>query len=247
MPTIKKRSQAAKKQPEQQIVTWAHLASDFYARNRKFVMIAVSILAIALLLGGGFVLNRSLDEQKAGPLFDSAYERYSPASGSRPDYAAALGLFKDVQKKYPSTLSGAMAGLYAGNCLMNMGRADEALQEYQSFITGYKNEELLTGLAYERMGYLYAGMGKQAEAIKAFKQAEALSGPGAASIELARLYEASGNAAESQKEYKMIADKLAGTSWGVEAMGKVQKIESAPASVSPQGDASKQTTSGKSK
>ena len=38
-----------------------------------------------------------------------------------------------------------------------------------------------------------------------------LIGPGIATLELARLYEAAGNSAEAQKKYKVIADKLAGT------------------------------------
>ncbi len=71
-------------------------------------------------------------------------------------------------------------------------------------------------------------LGKQTEAIKAFEQSEAVGGPGVATIELARLYEASGNTSEALKQYKLAQEKLGGTSWGVEAMGKVQVIKSSP-------------------
>jgi len=69
---------------------------------------------------------------------------------------------------------------------------------------------------------------RQEEARQSFDQADALLGPGAATIELARSYEAAGNKAEAEKKYKVVLDKLMGTSWGIEAMGKVQKTEPAP-------------------
>jgi tetratricopeptide (TPR) repeat protein len=186
-----------------------------------------------------------MDEQNAGPLFAAAYEQYSPTAGATPDFARALDLFRNLHIKYPSSLSGEIAQLYAGNCLMNLGRTEEALKEYQGFTGEYKNDNFLLGLAYQRMGYLYSALGNQPEAIKAFERADSLSGPGAATVELARLYEASGNSQESQKKYKTIADKLAGTAWAMEAMGKVQKIESPPGP-SPIKDAGKQDPGKKS-
>jgi hypothetical protein len=40
------------------------------------------------------------------------------------------------------------------------------------------------------------------------------------------LYEASGNIPESQKKYKLVLDRLGGTAWAMEAMGKVQALSS---------------------
>ena len=74
------------------------------------------------------------------------------------------------------------------------------------------------------MGYVNIALGKKADAVKAFEQSESLIGPGASTLELARLYEAAGNVAGAQQQYKLIADKLAGTAWAMEAMGKTQKI-----------------------
>jgi tetratricopeptide (TPR) repeat protein len=130
---------------------------------------------------------------------------------------------------------------------MNMGRLEEALKEYQTFEKEYKNNSLLMGLVHGRMGYLYASLGKQSEAIKAFEQSESLTGPSVATYELARLYEATGNTAESQKKFKVVSEKLAGTAWAVEAMGKVQKIEPQPAAVSSNGGGEKEKSLPKSK
>jgi tetratricopeptide (TPR) repeat protein len=154
----------------------------------------------------------------------SAYGYYSPSQGIGADFTKALDLFRSVQKQYSSTGSGAIAQYYVGNCLANLGRNDEAIKEYQAFAAKYAGDKFLLGLVYERMGYVYSGLGKQADAIKAFEQSEALLGPGVSTMELAQLYEAAGNITGSQQKYKLIASKLAGTAWAMEAMGKIQKI-----------------------
>jgi len=229
MTTIKKRGYAAKRQSEQQIVTIGHNISDYTAAHRKNLTTIGVVIAAILLLVGGYSLMRSMQEQKAAPLVAAAYESYSPAGGASADYTKALDLFRNAQKQYPSTLSGAIAQYYVGNCLMNLGRYDEALKEYQTFTSKYGSDKFLLGLVSERLGYLYTALGKQAEAIKAFEQSESLVGPGVATQELAKVYEASGNNAEALKKYKLISDKLGGTSWAMEATGKVQKIAPTPA------------------
>jgi tetratricopeptide (TPR) repeat protein len=228
MPTIKKRGTAAKFQQEQEIVTLAHKVQNFVAGYRKQFQIAAISLAAVLVVIGGYSIIRSVQEQKATPLVAAAYEYYSPQAGSNADYGKALDLFRDVQKKYPSTMSGAVAQYYIGNCLVNLGRTDEALKEYQMFTGKYSRDKFLLGLVYQRMGYAYLAMGRQGDARKAFEQAETLTGPGAATVELAKLYEATGNAPDAEKKYKVVMEKLSGTSWGMDAIGKVQKIMPPP-------------------
>jgi len=228
MPTIKKKGFAVKKQSEQEILTIAHTVSAFVSSYKKQFTIAVSSLAAILVIIAGYWLVKSLEEQKAAPLVVTAYEYYSPAVGANVDYSKALSLFREVQKKYPGSKSGVIAQYYIGNCLVNLDRPEDALKEYQTVVTKYSSDKLLLGLAYQRMGYVYSSLGKQDDAVKSFEQSESLLGPGTATVELARLYEASGNVLEAQKKYKMIAEKLAGTTWGMEAINKVQKIEPAP-------------------
>ena len=225
MHVIKKKGSATNKQPEQEIVSIAHTISSFISPYKKQVTIALLSLAALIAVIAGYWLIKHLDEQKAAPLLASAYEYYSPAAGTNVDYGKAMALFGDVQKKYPGTMSGAIAQYYIGNCLVNLNRPGEALTEYQTFVAKYPDDKFLLGLVYQRMGYVYYALGKRADAVKSFEQSESLMGPGPATVELARLYEASGNVQEAQKKYKTISEKLAGTTWGIEATGKVQKIE----------------------
>jgi len=228
MHIIKKKGYTTTKQPEQEILSIAHTISSFVSSYKKQFMITLSSLAALLAIIAGYWLIKYMDEQKAAPLVATAYEYYSPTAGTNADYVKAISLFRDVQKKYPGTMSGAIAQYYIGNCLVGLDRPEEALKEYQTFITKYSGDKLLLGLVYQRMGYVYYALGKQADAVKSFEQSESLMGPGPATVELARLYEASGNVQEAQKRYKTIAEKLAGTTWGVEATGKIQKIEPVP-------------------
>jgi tetratricopeptide (TPR) repeat protein len=228
MLTIKKKAKVTKQTQEQQIATITHKATNILSTYKKEVLIAASVLLALLVIAGGYSIMRAADERQASPLLASAYEAYSLSGESTPDYGKALELFRGVQKKYSRTMSAAIAQYYVGNCLAALGQPDEAIKEYQLFVSKYAGEKILLGLVYQRMGYVYSALGKQAEAIKAFEQAEALGGPGVATIELARLYETTGNVSESEKKYKLAQDKLGGTTWGVEAMGKVQVIKPAP-------------------
>lgn len=227
MPTIKKRGSSNKK-PEQEIITLAHTAADFSSKYRKQVTIAVSVIAVALVLFVGYSLMRSQQERKAAPLLSAAYELYSPSNGTAGDYQKALEQFREIQKKYSGTKNGAIAGYYAGNCLVNLGQPEEALREYDAFITKYSGEKFLLGLVHQRRGYVYAALNRQDDARKSFEQAETLLGAGVATMELARSHEAAGNMPEARKKYKEVLDHLGGTSWAMEAMAKVQKIEPSP-------------------
>ena len=233
MQTIKNKARATKHQPEQELATMMHKVSDLIAVYWQQVMIGLAAIAVVAVIAAGYGYMRSQQEQQAAPFVAVAYELYNPAGVADADYARALGLFRDIQKKYPGTKSGAIAQYYVGNCLVNLGRPDEALKEYANFTANYDGEKLLLGLVYQRMGYVYSMLGKQAEAIKAFERAEAIAGPGVPTIELARLLEISGNMPESQKKYKQAMERLGGTTWGMEAMERVQKIAPLAAPAQP--------------
>jgi tetratricopeptide (TPR) repeat protein len=230
MPTIKKRGGAAKKQQEQKISTLAHEVQHFIAGYRKHFQIAAVFIAVVIVLVAGFSIRRSVLEKHAAPLVAAAYEVYSSSTGTNATYGKALDLFREAQKKYPGTVSGAIAQYYIGNCLFNLGRTDEALKEYEVFVNRYSGHKLLLGLVYQRIGYSDLALGKQVDARKAFEQAEALTGPGVATVELAKLYEAAGNMPEAEQKYKVVLEKMNGTSWAADAMGKVQNISPLPQS-----------------
>jgi tetratricopeptide (TPR) repeat protein len=230
MQTIKKKINNAPKQPEQEIMAIARMTSDFASKYRKQLIIAAAAVVALLVLMGGFELMKSEQEQKASTLSAIAYNYYSPPSGSNADYGKALDLFRDIQIKYPGTMSGAIAQYYVGNCLVNLGRPQDALNEYALFLKKYSQKKDLAGFVYQKMGYVYESMNKLDEARHAFEKAEDMLGTGVATVELARLYDAAGNRPEADKKYKAVFDKLMGTTWAMEASSRVQKLSPAPPS-----------------
>jgi tetratricopeptide (TPR) repeat protein len=154
-------------------------------------------------------------------MLDKAYAFYNPAGGTQPDYQQALQGFQEVVKQFGGTFSGAVAQYLVGNTLAQMGRPDEALKEYDSFLKRHSSEKLLAGMVYQRMGYVYAAQGKQEEAVRSFSKAESLTGTGMATFELARIYERSGNILEAQKKYKELSEKLPATTLALEARTKL--------------------------
>ncbi len=236
MAKIKKRGDTAPTQPEQKIMTLAHVYSDFITKHRRQFVIVAAAVAMVVGLIAGYAFRKSLQEQQASPLVAAAYDSYSPAKGATADYGKALELFRDAQKRYPETESGAIAQYYIGNCLVNLGRTEEALKEYSAFIKRYSSKKILAGFVYQRMGYVYEGMGKFDDAKKSFEQAETLLGTGVATVELARLYEMTGNKPEAEEKYKSVLEKLPGTTWAMEASSKMQNIASIPTLTSGKGE-----------
>jgi tetratricopeptide (TPR) repeat protein len=235
MHTIKKKGSATSRQAEPQLMTIANKALDLASLHQKNLMMAAAVLAAVLVIAAGYTLFQSSNDKKASALLAAAQSFYQEQAGVAPDFTKALEKYRDVQKNYPGTMSGQIAQFYIGNCLVNLNQPNEALKEYEVVAKKYSNEKDLAGLAYQRMAYVYSALGKQGDAIASFEKAESVLGPGLATVELAKLYERAGNGAEAQKKYKVIAEKLGGTTFASEAKGAAEKGAGAPPAQGPAG------------
>ena len=221
MPVIKKRSKQSRNYSATEIKGLTHELSEFLAPYKKRIMSVLLFLVAAAVLTGSYLFLQYSWDKKASPLLNEAYEYYSPASGVPADYAKALELYRTIQKDYSSTFSGAVAQFYVANSLSNMGDHENAVKEYEYFTKKYSGKKFLLTMVWQRMGYTYLALGKQEEAVKAFQQAEAVQGPGLATLELAKMFERTGKKEEALKKYSLIAEKLAGTPWAFEAVSKI--------------------------
>jgi len=221
MPKIKKKSAKPLMQPDEEIRSMARSVTDYYHAYQKQANVVLTLLAVALIAVMAITMVRSGNERKAGLLFAAAYDAYNPGGGGTPNYPLSLQRFQDVTKQFGGTVNGAVAQYYLGNTLVQMNQYDAALKEYEAFTKKYAGETVLLGLVYQRMGYAYLALGRRDDALKAFGQAEAVAGTGAATLELARLYDRMGNSQEAQKKYKELSDKLPATTWALEARAKL--------------------------
>lgn len=233
MAKIKKKTGRTIMSPEEEIKSITHSVTDYYQAYRQPFNVAVMLIVLVLVGAVVYSFVRTGNEKKAGELFSAAYDAYAPGSGAPANYPMALQKFQEVVKQYGGTTTGAVAAFYVGNTYAGMGQNDAALKEYEAFTKKHSGETFLLGMVYQRMGYAYLASGKRDEAVKAFGQAETLSGTGAATVELARLYDSTGNMPEALKKYKAISADLPSTSWASEArmklpppdLGQVKKPE----------------------
>jgi tetratricopeptide (TPR) repeat protein len=234
MPKIKKKAKALM-QPEDEIKSIAHHASEYYQVYQKQFNVAIAVIVLALAVTLIYSFIRSSNEKKASQMMSAAYDAYDPGGGAPANYPQALQRFQDIVKQYGGTLNGAIAQFSIGNTYVHMGQPEAALKEYEAFINKYSDEKFLLGLVYQRIGYAYLAMGKQDEAVKAFDHAEAVAGTGPATLELARLYERAGKSQEALKRYKDISDNLPSSAWAMEARKKIPPpdLGQAPKAVQP--------------
>jgi tetratricopeptide (TPR) repeat protein len=221
MAKIKKKITKTMLSPEEEIKSITHTVSEYYQVYRKQANMAVALIALVLIVALVYSLVQAGNEKKSGQLFAAAYDAYAPGGGAPAKYPLALQRFQDVVKQYSGTANGALAAFYIGNTYAGMGQPDAALKEYEAFTKKHAGETFLLGMVYQRIGYAYLALGKRDEAVKAFAQAETLSGTGPATVELARLYDLSGNSQEAAKKYKAISADIPSTTWASEARSKL--------------------------
>ena len=221
MAKIKKKTTRTMLSPQDEIKSITHTVSDYYQAYRQQANVALALVALVLIAVTVYSLVQAGNEKKSGQLFATAYDAYDPGGGAQPNYSLALQRFQDVVKQYGGTTNGAIAEIYIGNVYAGMGQPDAALKEYEAFTKKHAGETFLLGMAYQRMGYAYLAVGKGDEAVKAFSKAETLVGTGAATLELARLYDRSGNSQEALNKYKAISENLPSSAWASEARAKL--------------------------
>ncbi len=221
MAKIKKKTPKAMLQPEEEIRSIAHSVADIYRSYQKQFTAALTVIAVAAVVMIGYALVSANKEKQADQLLEAAYQSAEPGGGMPANYPLALQRFQDVVKQYGGTVSGAVAQYSIGNTYAQMGQYEQAVKEYERFAQQFGKERFLLPFVYQRLGYAYLALGRQDDAVKAFSKAEADGGPGPATVELARIYDREGKADEAQKKYKEVSEKLASTSWAIEARTKL--------------------------
>jgi tetratricopeptide (TPR) repeat protein len=221
MAKIKKKTTKTMLSPQDEIKSITHTVSDYYQAYRQQANVVLTLVVLVVIVLTVYSLVQAGNEKKSGQLFAAAYDAYDPGGGAPPNYPLALQQFQEVVKQYGGTKNSAIAEFYIGNTYANMGQPDTALKEYEAFTKKHASETFLLGMVYQRMGYAYLAVGKGDEAMKAFGKAETLVGTGTATLELARLYDRSGNRQEALKKYKTISDDLPSSVWASEARAKL--------------------------
>jgi hypothetical protein len=161
--------------------TIEHGAEAVLSHGQFTLIVVILILALALGYGGWrFYIDRQTVE--ASTAFDTSMKAYQgriapapdpldPTAPFYPDDTArlqdAFQKFTKVADKYPRTNPGKLARYYAGLCLENLERQNQALEEFKR-ISGGSDKEL-SAMAQYQMAIIYARTGKTDDAAKIFR------------------------------------------------------------------------------
>jgi predicted negative regulator of RcsB-dependent stress response len=118
----------------------------YLAENKQKLYIAGGVLAMVLVIAGGWYLY-DLNMEKSA---QQSYARvYDAAAG---EGEAAVGIYKDVVAKYPGSRAAALANYRLGNLYYRQNDFDGAVKSYEAFLQRTPDKSDLKTLAY--MGLL---------------------------------------------------------------------------------------------
>lgn len=206
--------------------------------HSRGVSVAAILIAVALVLVGGYFLWRSNQQENAGAMLAEAVATLDapvapPAIGTpaiagtfpteRARFEAALPKLVAAADAYPSTDAGIEARYQAAAVLSELGRYPEAIQRYQEVVDrdgdGLYGQTARIGLA--RAASL-AG-----EHDRAIDVLQAMSGETAGTIptdavlaQLARAYEVAGRGDEATATWKRVRDEFPQSVYTQEAAQK---------------------------
>jgi tetratricopeptide (TPR) repeat protein len=197
------------KEPDE-FISFTDHAFRFISRHYRRIITGGVILGVLL---GAFFLFQKWEEKKeaeAYQLFSDALQLYqrvdSPYREESPgDYKSLMEKFDEIVTKFPRTSSGKLSLLYKGNLHLKLGKFDDAIKTYGTFLEKGGEEKFYRLSAMEGLGYAYEGKKEYEKAVKAYgKIAEMGEGLEAANAYLGegRCYEKLGKKKEALECYK---------------------------------------------
>ena len=182
----------------------------FFERHGKKIMIAVgAVVLIALAIFAYIKFIKEPNNAKASSQMFVAEENFIMGQ----DSLALKGVtanpgFEGIAKNFSGTDAANLAHAYAGICLYDMGRYQEALGELQKF----SSDEKLVSPSIQRMiGDCYVQLGKLEDALKSYESAAKLANSEAISpsclIKAGHVYEKLGKYDQAVAAYQQIKDK----------------------------------------
>ncbi|MDQ3169528.1 MAG: tetratricopeptide repeat protein [Acidobacteriota bacterium] len=211
---------------ENDFATMLNRTGDGVRSHSRGVSVAAVLVAVALVLVGGYFFWRSNRQEKAGAMLADATATLQapvqpPAIGTpavagtfpneRARTEAALPKLLAAADAFPSTSAGIQARYLAASTLVELARYPEAIQRYQEIID--RDSKGLYGQT-SRIGLANAAS-LAGEHDRAITELQAMSGDTSGTIpadavlaQLARVYDRAGRTAEATDTWKRIKNEF---------------------------------------
>lgn len=227
------------------------LAGDYYARHRRtFTYGIVAVVLAAVAIGGVFAWRQSIDTKSRTLLAEAMVVSERPIQAPAPPpggtaeqpgvpvqapgtfpteqarLEASLPKFLAAAEAYPTSDAGRTARYLAASTLVQLGRFDEAIAQYDQVVAG--GSDIVANTA--RLGKAEAQLraGKHDAAIAMFKEvADKKDGrlpTEAVLMELARAYRVAGKHDDARKTLTEIVEQHADSPVAMEAKQELEKF-----------------------
>lgn len=191
-----------------QFQTFTGRIIDYFMSNRKTIAIVLSIICVGVLAAGGFYYYNLRCENAAQSMYSTALGSYKVlAYGAEKDqYTKAAELYTEVRKKYPNTKAAHLASYDLGNIYFILNEIDKSIAAYKEFLKNTPENNVLTTLAYNGLGYCYESIKDYPNALDSFnKSIEKETGTAYLAINygnVARIYEQMNDTKQAEEYYK---------------------------------------------
>ena len=147
-------------------------SESFFIKQKKAVIIVVA--AIIVLVGRGLLYHNVVgipNENKASTILAKGQEYFAAGDFQKALNGDGAGFpgFLSVARQYSSTKAGNLANFYAGICLYNMDKPQDALKYLKDYSTA--GDEMIEAEAIGAIGDCYASLGQLDKAVEQFKKA----------------------------------------------------------------------------
>jgi tetratricopeptide (TPR) repeat protein len=222
---IKKKSVKKKFVQEEEVKSAALQALDTIKERQKQVIIVVAavvalfiVIAVISLLSVSKYKEANRLEREATSYYYGEKEGESLSGDER--LKKALELFgKSVTAKVtPSAL------YYLGNSYYSLGEYENAIKEYERFISKFSNEKILLPLVYQKLALSFFKTDKNKEALDTLDRLARVEGgifKDTALINQAKYYEGAGDQEKAMGKYRELAEGFPTSPWSTEANSKI--------------------------
>lgn len=227
-------------QPEE-LLQQSERMREWLLANLRTVVAVAGVILLAGAAWGIVAWFEHRAERRAAELYDAAMNTYQDALAPERQFRAlspetkemferAAGEFQKVRDEYPRTTHAAIALFHQANAYATIGRFDDAITAYQTWLTAYRQPDLRP-LVLQRLAYVYWAKGMGPEAVARFEEITKTSGASnrdMAFFEMGRLFEQLGEKDKALEAYSTLAREFPASPWASEGNARIVALGGTP-------------------
>jgi tetratricopeptide (TPR) repeat protein len=234
---IKKKPVKKRTVQDEEVKSAALQALEKMKERQRQLIIGVSVVVAIIILYVVFSLYSSSMANKAYSLEQDAYKYYygeniDESMTDEDRWKKALELYKkSVDSKATPT-----ALFYIANSYYNLNDYDNAIKEYNRFVSTFSSDRGILPLVYQKLASTYFLTNQNDKALETLGKLAGFDGgtfKDTAMILEARYYESTGEKEKAMERYRAIVSDFPVSPWSAEASSKISAEEAKNAEASP--------------